>query len=116
MDGIRVLCVENHPEHMATLLCMLEGIGCEVTLATSAGEALDLLAKQPIDGVLLEDNLPAAGGVTVRCQMKTIRPDIPVFVFAGISRQTPFMVRFFDAYLRRRDQIGDVSEDLRCEH
>ena len=112
MEGIKVLCVENHPEHMATLRCMVEGIGCEVTTATSAGEALDLFANQPVDGVLLEDNLPDACGVTVRSQMKTIRPDIPVFLFAGVSSQTPFMVRFFDAYLRRREQIVDIREDL----
>jgi CheY-like chemotaxis protein len=115
MDGIRVLCVENHPEHMATLQSMLEGIGCEVMPATSAMEALHLLANQTVDGVLLEDNLPGAGGITVRYQMKAIKPDIPVFVFAGINSQTPFMVRFFDAYLRRREQIGDVAEDLKCE-
>jgi len=97
MDGIKVLCVENRPEHMATLQCMLEGIGCEVTPATSAGEALDL---------------PGASGVTVRSQMKTLRPDIPVFLFAGVSSQTRFMVRFFDAYLRRREQIEDTQEGL----
>ena len=112
MDGIKVLCVENRPEHMATLQCMLEGIGCEVTPATSAGEALDLLAKQPVDGVLLDDNLPCACGVTVRRQMKTLRPDIPVFLFAGVSSQTRCMVRFFDAYLRRREQIEDTQEGL----
>jgi len=109
MDGIKVLCVENRPEHMTTLQCMLEGIGCEVTPATSAGQALDLLATQPVDGVLLDDNLPGACGVTVRSQMKTMKPDIPVFLFAGVSRQTPFMVRFFDAYLRRREQLEDIA-------
>jgi CheY-like chemotaxis protein len=115
MDGIKVLCVENHPESMATLKCMLEGIGCDVMPATSAEEALDLLANQTVDGVLLEDNLPCASGVTIRCQMKTIRPEVPVFVFAGISRQTPFMVRFFYAYLHKKEQIGDFPEDLNCE-
>lgn len=94
---------------------MLEGIGCEVTPATSADEALDLLANQPVDGVLLEDDLPDTCGIAVRSQMKTIRPDIPVFLFAGVSSQTPFMVRFFDAYLRRREQIGDVPEDMDSE-
>jgi CheY-like chemotaxis protein len=82
-------------------------MGCEVTPATSAGEALDLLAKQPVDGVLLDDTLPGASGVTVRSRMKTLRPDIPVFLFAGVNSQTRFMVRFFDAYLRRREQIED---------
>jgi len=25
------------------------------------------------------------------------------------------MVRFFDAYLRRREQIGDIPENVDCE-
>ena len=112
MDGIKVLCVENHPEHMATLQCMLEGIGCEVMPATNAVEALDLLANQAVDGILLEDNLPGACSSEVRIQMKIIRPDIPIFLFTGVGRQTPFMVRFFDAYLRRREQIGDIPENV----
>ena len=112
MSGMKILCVEDHPDYMAMLTCMLEGIGYEVMPASNGGQAIDLLTKQAIDGVLLEDNLPDAAGTTLRSELKAIRPNIPVLLFAGVGRQTPLMLRFFDAYLRNVERFGCGSRDL----
>ncbi|MGA7850015.1 MAG: response regulator [Terriglobales bacterium] len=109
---MKILCVEDHPDYMAILTAALEGIGYEVMSASNGGQAVDLFAKQAIDGVLLEDNLPDAMGTTLRAKLKAIRPDIPVLLFAGVGRQTTFMLRFFDAYLRNAEQSGDTCGDL----
>jgi CheY-like chemotaxis protein len=110
MSGMKILCVENQPEDMAVLAYMLEGIGYEVMSASSGGEALDLLTKQAIDGVLLECNLPDATGTTLRAKLKEIRPDVPIMLFAGIGSDTPFMLRYFDAYLRNGEGFGGSGE------
>ena len=112
MCGMKILCVEDQPEHMAVLKSMLEGIGYEVMPASSGGQAIDLLTRQAIDGVLLEHNLPDVTGTTLRPKLKAIRPDIPVLLFAGIGSQTPFMVRFLDAYLRNTERVVDGLGDL----
>jgi CheY-like chemotaxis protein len=112
MNGMTILCVEDQSEYMATLTCMLEGIGYEVMPASNGGQAIDLLANQTVDGVLLEYNLADAAGTALRAQLKAIRPDIPVLLFDGIGRQTPFMLRFFDAYLRNMERVGDELGDL----
>lgn len=112
MNDIRVLCVENHPESMAILQYMLEGIGYNVTPATTASQALHLLEQQPVDGVLLEYDLPDATGASVRAEMKRIKPEVPVLLFAGVSTQTPYLLRFFDHYLRNPDRPHDVFDDL----
>jgi CheY-like chemotaxis protein len=101
MSGMKVLCVENHPEYMATLTCMLEGIGYEVMPAVNSGQAVELLNNQAIAGVLIEYDLPGMGGITLRARLKAMRPDVPVLVFSRVGHQTPMMVRFFDAYLRK---------------
>ena len=62
--------------------------------ATTGGEALRLLTDLHVDGVLLEYDLPDAPGSAVRAEMKRIKPDIPVLLFAGIGSQTPFLLRF----------------------
>ena len=108
MSGMKILCVENRPEDMAVLEHMLERIGYEVMQAINGGEAVDLFSKQAIDGVLLEYNLPDATGAAIREQLKAIRPDIPVLLFTGVGTQTPFMLRFFDAYLRDRRTFRDA--------
>jgi CheY-like chemotaxis protein len=91
---------------------MLEGIGYEVLPASNGGQAIDLLAKQAIDGILLEYNLPDAAGTTVRTKLKAIRPDVPVLLFSGVGNQTPLMLRFFDAYLRDAERVGGGLGDL----
>ena len=110
MSGMKILCVEDQPEYMAMLTSMLEGIGYEVMPARNRGQAIDLLTRQAIDGVLLEYNLPDATGTTLRAQLKAIRPDMPVLLFDGIGRHTPFMVRFFDSYLRNAERFGGGEE------
>jgi CheY-like chemotaxis protein len=112
MGGMKILCVENQPEDLATLTCMLEGIGYEVMSATNGGQAIELLSRQTIDGVLLDYDLPDASGAAVRARLKAIRPDIPVLLFAGVGSQTPFMLRFFDAYLRNAERFADTLGDL----
>jgi CheY-like chemotaxis protein len=112
MSNVRVLCVENHPEYMGALKYMLETAGYEVTAATTGDQALHLLTTLQVDGVLLEYDLPDATGSAVRAEMKRIKPDVPVLLFAGIGSQTPFLLRFFDSYLRNSERPEDVFEDL----
>ena len=50
--------------------------------------------------MLLEYDLPGKSGVTVREQMKRIKPEVPVLLFSGVGPQTPMLVRIIDAYLR----------------
>ncbi len=101
MDAVKVLCVENHPEYLEALKYMLEAAGYEVLSATNGSQGVSMLESYPVEGVLLEYELPDASGATVRAEMKRIKPDIPVLLFAGIGTQTPFLIRFFDSYLRR---------------
>jgi DNA-binding response OmpR family regulator len=110
MSGMKILCVEDQPEYMAILTCALEGIGYEVMPASNEGQAINLMNKQSIDGVLLEDNLSDASGTALRKKLKAIRPDIPVLMFDGVGKQTTFMLRFFDAYLRNVEGLSGDAE------
>jgi two-component system, NtrC family, response regulator AtoC len=103
MDAVKVLCVENHAEYLETLTHMLEAAGYKVISATSGQQGVSLLKQHSVEGVLLEYDLPDATGATVRAEMKRIKPEVPVLLFAGIGSQTPFLIRFFDSYLRNAD-------------
>jgi CheY-like chemotaxis protein len=112
MEKIRVLCVESNPDNLRALKYMLEKHGYTVIPAVTGGQALDLIAEQPIDGVLLEYDLSDASGTTVRSQMKQMKPGVPVLLFAGVGEQTPILIRCFDAYLRDAGFSDDVPESL----
>jgi hypothetical protein len=68
--------------------------------------------KQPIHGVLLEYDLPDATGSAVRAEMKRIKPEVPVLLFTGLGSQTPFLLRFFDSYLRNAERPEGAFQDL----
>jgi response regulator RpfG family c-di-GMP phosphodiesterase len=104
---MKILCVESQTQDMQALTFMLHGIGYEVMPALNGGQALDVLQTEAIDGVLLEYNLPDQSGVTLRTKLKAIRPDVPILLFTGVGSQTPFMLRFFDAYLRHGRAFSD---------
>jgi DNA-binding response OmpR family regulator len=92
--------------------------------ATTGNHGLSMLTSQSIQGVLLEYDLPDATGSSVRTEMKRIKPDVPVLLFAGVGSQTPvllfagvgsqtpFLLRFFDAYLRNAERPEWAFHDL----
>lgn len=102
MNPIKVLCVENEPGHLAFLKYMLESAGYEVLCAATGAQALLVLSKQEPKGVLLEYDLPDVSGNALRAEMKRLKPEIPVLLFSGVGSHTPFLIRFFDSYLRNR--------------
>lgn len=112
MNTVKVLCVENHAEYLDALKYMLEMAGYEVVSATTASQGLSILTTQPVQGVLLEYDLPDATGTAVRVEMKRIKPEVPVLLFAGVGSQTPFLLRFFDSYLRKAERPEWAFQDL----
>jgi len=112
MNNVKVLCVEHHREYLDALRYMLETAGYEVVAATTGSQGLSMLTKQPVQGVLLEYDLPDATGSAVRAEMKRIKPEVPVLLFAGIGSQTPFLLRFFDSYLRNAERPEWTFQDL----
>ena len=112
MSSVRILCVENHIEYLDALKYMLETAGYEVLSATTGSQGLSILMKQPIQGVLLEYDLPDATGSAVRAEMKRIKPEVPVLLFTGLGSQTPFLLRFFDSYLRNAERQEGTFQEL----
>jgi CheY-like chemotaxis protein len=108
-----MLCVEHDAASRKVLAEMLENLGYTVQFAGTASEALHMLAESGFDGVLLEYDLPDETGANLRSYIKTLWPEVPVLLFAGVGPQTPYMMRFFDAYLRKHSvPTADPLQDL----
>lgn len=112
MSVARVLCIENQTEYLEALQFLLEDAGYEVICATTGSEALVLFKEFGIDGVLLEYDLPDVNGCTLRSELKRIKPDVPVLLFAGVGSHTPFLLRFFDSYIRNSDRPDWALQDF----
>jgi len=80
MPAIRVLEVDDHEINRRAVALILEGIGAEVALAASGAEALELLAAEPFDVVLMDLNMPGMDGCEATRRLRTR---------AGPNRATP---------------------------
>ncbi|MDB4962349.1 MAG: arcB [Myxococcales bacterium] len=81
----KVLAVDDSPTYLSELAEMLQGEGYDVVLARSGEEALELLAVEPVDCILLDIVMPGLGG-TETCRRIKAAPvvrDIPLVMLTG---------------------------------
>jgi CheY-like chemotaxis protein len=85
----RVLLVEDNPELASSLAASLEESGCSVTPVGSAQEAerLALAAGSGFDVVLSDIVMPGADGIALANRLRKRKPDLPVVLITGYSRE-----------------------------
>ena len=72
VTGIKltVLIVDDTPENIDVLSAVLEGLGCELTVATNGPRALELAARRRPDLILLDVMMPGMDGFEVCRRLK----------------------------------------------
>ena len=83
LAGIEILVVDDDLGICQSLGELLRYQGCEVALATSASEALTLLAGRRFDLVLSDVVMPDMDGYDLYMELKERRPDVPVILMTG---------------------------------
>lgn len=81
----RVLAVDDDPVYLHQLARILQSEGFEVQLAPNGEEALQLLALQPVDCLVLDLHLPGIDGLET-CRRIKAAPglrDVPVLMLTG---------------------------------
>jgi len=63
LQGRRVLVVDDHPVNRRVIRLFLEPFACELVEAENGQRALDVLADQPVDIVLMDVNMPVMDGL-----------------------------------------------------
>jgi DNA-binding response OmpR family regulator len=80
----RILIVDDQPDILEMTALVLSGAGYEVRTASSGTQALDHLATQPCDLVLLDINMPGMDGWETLRLIRTDDSlvDLPVVMFS----------------------------------
>ena len=94
LSGLRILVVDDEPDAREFLRLLLDAHGATVTLAASAGEALDVLAREPVDALLADLGMPDRDGYSLIEAARTLRqaggtmpPAIAVTAYAGVRER-----------------------------
>ena len=83
---LKVLLVEDNPGDAVLVRAFLEQsmqTGFELTVAERLDTALETLAADPFDVVLLDLTRPDAAGLSIVTQTRALRPDLPILVLTG---------------------------------
>jgi DNA-binding NarL/FixJ family response regulator len=105
-SGIRVLAVEDHPVMRLGVRALLEREGLVVAGITSTcAEAVDLIAENEPDVVLLDLGLPDATGPEAVTRIREVSGSLPIIAFS--VERTPEVIRA----VLRAGANGYVSKD-----
>jgi DNA-binding response OmpR family regulator len=83
----KILAVDDSPTYLDTIATVLRGDGYEVILARSGEEALELLALQPVDCLLLDLMMPGIGGTETcrRVKASAAMRDTPIVMLTSLE-------------------------------
>ena len=70
LSGLRVLLAEDNPTNQRVAAQMLESLGVTVILAADGAEALEIVAREPFDVMLVDIEMPRVSGIEV---LRTVR-------------------------------------------
>lgn len=74
----RLLWVDDEIDMLKAHIIFLQNKGYEVVTANNGPDALDLVAAQAFDLILLDENMPGISGLETLSRLKDIAPNVPV--------------------------------------
>ena len=83
MHMIKVILVDDEQEFVTTLSERIEMRDMDTQVAFSGEAAVDLLAHQSFDVMVLDLNMPGMDGLQTLEQVKQIQPEISVIILTG---------------------------------
>ncbi|MCX8081067.1 MAG: PglZ domain-containing protein [Bacteroidia bacterium] len=74
----RILWADDEMEHLQPHVLFLKEKGYDVLTVKSGDEAIELMEREAVDVVLLDENMPGLTGLDTLLQIKKSRPAVPV--------------------------------------
>jgi PAS domain S-box-containing protein len=85
LAGLRLLIVDDEPDTRDVLRALLEVQGAAVSVASSAGEALELLRRQPTDVLLADIGMPDQDGYALIEAVRALRTQEAVIPAVAVT-------------------------------
>lgn len=114
--GSKILVVDDEPDIRDILSSFFEEFGYEVAAAAGADEALDILAQEPIQVMLLDLNMPGMSGLDLCRAIRLRLPQAQIYALTGYHRLfTPDSARQagFDGFLTKPADLHQLLAVVR---
>jgi signal transduction histidine kinase len=110
-SGRTVLVVDDEDLVRDVVARMVEDLGYAAVTAADGRTALDVVAHQPVDVVLVDLTMPRMSGADVIAALRERRPSLPIVVCSGYDRDGRGPVQA-DAYLPKPFRIDALERTL----
>ena len=114
MNGPLILVVDDERSISEVVSLYLTRAGYRVKVAHDGAAALQALAAQKPDLVILDINMPGLNGIEVLRRMKEQRPDLPVILNSAYQEFKQDLGAWAsDAYVVKSYDIDELKETVR---
>lgn len=118
MDPINVLCVDDDSSIVEMIRLGLETDGMRVLSAGDGAEALDVLAREPVDVILLDIMMPKVDGWMALMEVRNnpLTADIPVIMLTAKTQDLAKILAFkqgVQQYVTKPFNIIELSARVR---
>lgn len=114
----KVLAIDDDPDSVHALTSALRDEGLDVAIARSGEEALEVLAVQAMDCILLDDEMPGLGGLETCRSIKSapVVRDIPVIVMTShTERSVELLAAGADDCIAKTAELSLVGAHVRAQ-
>jgi CheY-like chemotaxis protein len=84
LHGIRVLVIDDAPDVLEVVACLLSSAGAEVITASTAESALARVAEASPTVVLCDLMMPGVHGLELARRIHELVPDVPIAAFTAM--------------------------------
>ncbi|MBD2343058.1 response regulator [Anabaena subtropica] len=102
LDGLQILAVDDNADSLFLTTCVLESYNVQVTTATSALEALEIIKKLKFDILIFDLAMPDMDGYTLINQIRNNvlleNRDIPAIALTALSSEESSSMAFLSGF------------------
>ena len=99
MTILRILCVHEDASVLEDLGRSLQAVGCEAIPATDGRGALQIMNHEHVDGIVLNYEIEAPDGRSLRNHIQHLYPNLPMLLFSDVDEIRDMPLHVFGAYL-----------------
>ena len=105
LSGVRVLVVDDQPDARELLTMVLGGAGAEVSTASSADEALEVLRGEQVDVLVSDVGMPVEDGYSLVGRVRSLEtgliPAVALTAYASEEDRQRALAAGFDAHVAK---------------
>lgn len=103
MKSTTVLCIDDIPQALEIRKSALEARGYRVKVASNGYNAIKMLEKTPVSGILLEYKLEGMDAEAVAFNIKQRFPDTPIILLSAYSDMPERILWLVDDYVMKSE-------------